>query len=163
MWLHDRLGQVVDAARFLSRLPLPGGREGGTPLAVTLRAAPLAGVLIAAGPALLLWGGSSAGLPSLAAATLALVALIAVTGGLHEDGLADVADGFGGGATVSRKLAIMRDSRIGSYGTLAVGAALLLRVATLQGLVERAGPRGAALAPRSRRTSLLGMPDGARE
>ncbi len=146
MWLRDRAEQVIDAARFLSRLPLPQTSTPSGPLAATLRAAPIAGVLIGAGPALLLLVGSCAGLPSLAAAGLAVTALIVVTGGLHEDGLADVADGFGGGPTVSRKLSIMRDSRIGTYGTLALGAALLLRVAALQGLVEQAGAGAAALA-----------------
>lgn len=146
MWLQDRTQQVLDAARFLSRLPLPGTEHHVADLALTLRAAPVAGVLIAAGPALLLWVASGAGLPSLPAAALAVTALVAVTGGLHEDGLADVADGFGGGATVSRKLAIMRDSRIGAYGTLAIGLSLLLRVAALQALVDRFGAGSAALA-----------------
>ena len=60
------------------------------------------------------------GLPPLASALLALLAAAWVTGGLHEDGLADTADGFGGGADKSRKLEIMRDSRIGSYGVIAL-------------------------------------------
>lgn len=141
------LGQILDATRFLSRLPVrPLGGEPDGELAVALRAAPWAGVLIGAGPALVLVLGSRFGLPSLAAVTLAVTALIAATGGLHEDGLADVADGFGGGATVSRKLAIMRDSRIGTFGALALGAGFLLRVAALQGLAERNGAGAAALA-----------------
>ena len=53
---------------------------------------------------------------------------IIATGALHEDGLADVADGFGGGRDRINKLAIMRDSRIGSYGGLALGLSLLLRI-----------------------------------
>lgn len=56
----------------------------------------------------------------MAAAFLALAASAIVTGALHEDGLADVADGFGGGKTVERKIEIMRDSQIGAYGTLAL-------------------------------------------
>ena len=108
MTARDGLRQVLDAVRFLSRLPLPqgGGTEGA--LGTVLQAAPWAGVLIGAGPALVLVGGSHLGLPAFAAAALAVTALIVATGGLHEDGLADMADGFGGGATVSRKLAIMR-------------------------------------------------------
>src|SRR3546814_6586134 len=62
----------------------------------------------------------SLALPPFAAAIIALAFAILVTGGLHEDGLADVADGFGGGHDKARKLAIMRDSRIGTYGVLAL-------------------------------------------
>jgi adenosylcobinamide-GDP ribazoletransferase len=51
---------------------------------------------------------------------MALLVGVLATGGLHEDGLADLADGFGGGRTRERKLEIMRDSRIGSYSTLAL-------------------------------------------
>ena len=58
---------------------------------------------------------------------LALAALAATTGALHEDGLADVADGFGGGRTIERKLEIMRDSRIGAYGGTALCLSLLAR------------------------------------
>ncbi|MDX7952310.1 adenosylcobinamide-GDP ribazoletransferase [Lichenihabitans sp. Uapishka_5] len=145
MTFEDRIGQVLGAARFLSRLPLPETAAPLPSLAVTLRAAPVAGLLIAAGPALVLVLAARFGLPSLAVAALAIAALVVVTGGLHEDGLADVADGFGGGRTVTRKLAIMRDSRIGSYGALALGLALVLRVAALQGLIGRVGPGAAAL------------------
>jgi adenosylcobinamide-GDP ribazoletransferase len=54
-----------------------------------------------------------------------------VTGALHEDGLADTADGFGGGATRERKLEIMRDSRIGAFGAVALALSILIRVAAL--------------------------------
>jgi adenosylcobinamide-GDP ribazoletransferase len=64
-----------------------------------------------------------------------------VTGALHEDGLADTADGLGGGATRERKLEIMRDSRIGTYGVAALAFSILLRVATLAAL-----PPGLAVA-----------------
>ncbi|MFT9424156.1 MAG: adenosylcobinamide-GDP ribazoletransferase [Acetobacter syzygii] len=69
-------------------------------------------------------------LPALAAAGLALVCQSALTGGLHEDGLADMADGCGGN-TVERRLAIMRDSRIGSYGVIALCLSLLVRASAL--------------------------------
>lgn len=58
---------------------------------------------------------------------------VLVTGGFHEDGLADTADGLGGGATPERRLAIMKDSRIGTYGALALGLVTALRVAALAG------------------------------
>jgi adenosylcobinamide-GDP ribazoletransferase len=62
---------------------------------------------------------------------LAVTASIAITGALHEDGLADTADGLGGGRTPEARLAIMKDSRLGTYGALAIGISLALRVAAL--------------------------------
>jgi adenosylcobinamide-GDP ribazoletransferase len=61
------------------------------------------------------------------------------TGALHEDGLADVADGFGGGTTRERRLEIMRDSRIGAYGGAALVLALALRIGALATLLDRTG------------------------
>jgi adenosylcobinamide-GDP ribazoletransferase len=75
-------------------------------------------------------------LPPFLAAALAVAALAAITGALHEDGLADVADGFGGGRTREAKLAIMRDSRVGSYGVVALALSLMLRVGALAALTE---------------------------
>jgi len=69
-------------------------------------------------------------------AMLALMALAATTGAFHEDGLADVADGFGGGRTIERKLEIMRDSRIGAYGGVALCLSLLGRWAALTALLR---------------------------
>jgi adenosylcobinamide-GDP ribazoletransferase len=106
--------------------------------AEALRALPLAGASIGGIGALALALSRGLGLPPLVAATLSVAALITVTGGLHEDGLADAADGFGGGGTPARKLEIMRDSRLGSYGGLALGLSLLLRVFVLAALAERA-------------------------
>src|ERR1700729_3582730 len=67
-------------------------------------------------------------------AEIALAATVLVTGALHEDGLADTADGFGGGTTREQKLDIMRDSHIGVYGVCALALSLLLRVAALGSL-----------------------------
>jgi adenosylcobinamide-GDP ribazoletransferase len=66
-------------------------------------------------------------LPASIAILLAMVAGVLVTGAFHEDGLADTADGFGGGWTVEDKLRIMKDSRLGSYGALSLGLVLLLK------------------------------------
>lgn len=76
------------------------------------------------------------GLAPLLCAVLTIAATLLVTGALHEDGLADTADGFGGGTTRERKLAIMRDSRIGTYGVCALFVALSVRVASLTILAE---------------------------
>jgi adenosylcobinamide-GDP ribazoletransferase len=66
-------------------------------------------------------------LPASIAILLAMVAGVLVTGAFHEDGLADTADGFGGGRTIEDKLRIMKDSRLGSYGALSLGLVLLLK------------------------------------
>jgi adenosylcobinamide-GDP ribazoletransferase len=124
--------QLVVGFLFLTRLRLPAP-DHWPPDAVA-RAAwafPVVGV------ALGLLGGAVAlaalrlGLPPAAAALLGLGAAMLATGALHEDGLADTVDGFGGGQTPEDKLRIMRDSRVGSYGVLALLIALGLRTAAL--------------------------------
>ena len=98
------------------------------------------------GAAVLLLSGGLLGLPPTVAVLLALAATIACGGALHEDGLADIADGFGGGTTRQRKLDIMRDSRIGTFGTLALVLSVLVRAGALIGLAARYGLGGGALA-----------------
>lgn len=89
------------------------------------------------------WGASPLG--ALLAAVLGTAATVWLTGAFHEDGLADTADGLGGGATRERALAIMKDSRIGSYGAVTLVLVLLLKVALLA-LLVRHGATGAAAA-----------------
>jgi adenosylcobinamide-GDP ribazoletransferase len=123
------------AAGFLTRLPLglPPSPRRGT-LAQAAWAFPLVGIAVG------LLGGvayslvAAAHVPPLAAALTAVAVTILVTGALHEDGLADMADGLGGGADVERKLAIMRDHHIGSYGVLALVLSVGLRAAALAAL-----------------------------
>ncbi len=91
-----------------------------------LWAYPLVGVVVGGIGMLAFWAAHSLG--TLPAAILAVTAQIFATGALHEDGLADTADGFGGGHTRERKLEIMRDSRVGSYGVLALVLVTLMRV-----------------------------------
>jgi adenosylcobinamide-GDP ribazoletransferase len=74
------------------------------------------------------------GVPSLAAAALALGAGAALTGALHEDGLADVGDGFGGGRDRAAKLSIMRDSRLGTYGMIVLLVGFIARASALASL-----------------------------
>jgi adenosylcobinamide-GDP ribazoletransferase len=106
---------------FLTRLPLEPETALPPPaLAAAGRAFPVAGLLVGVivGAVLVLavWLGA----PAAVAALLGVAAGLGLTGALHEDGLADIADGFGGGASRERKLEIMRDSRIGTYGVLAL-------------------------------------------
>ncbi len=128
------LADVAICLRFFSRLPLPATRRetalGARGFAAAVPLVPVAGALIGCFPALALVAAHSVGLPHPVAALLAVAVLLAVTGALHEDGLADCADGFGGGRTRERKLEIMRDSRIGTYGACALALALALRAAS---------------------------------
>jgi adenosylcobinamide-GDP ribazoletransferase len=115
---------------FFSRLPV-GSSYDLTDFRISAAAWPLAGGVIVLVPAIVLWGAISIGLPSLIGAALALLLAVAITGGLHEDGLADTADGFGGGESRERKLEIMRDSRLGSYGALALIFSVMIRTMSL--------------------------------
>ncbi|HEY7610964.1 MAG TPA: adenosylcobinamide-GDP ribazoletransferase [Alphaproteobacteria bacterium] len=136
------LGQFAAAWTLLSRLPWPFAvpRELGA-IGRGVWAFPIMGALLGALGGGVYWLGRELGLPALVAAALAIGFLAFATGGLHEDGLADTADGFGGGRTREQKLAIMRDSRIGAYGVLALVIATLLRVGALAAM---AGPAGFA-------------------
>jgi adenosylcobinamide-GDP ribazoletransferase len=104
---------------------------------------PLVGLMVGLLGALTYACATALGLPPLPAAVLALAALVWSTGAMHEDGLADLADGFGG-TSRARKLEIMRDPRVGSFGVIAIVLALLARVALLAPLAEPA-PVAAAL------------------
>ena len=127
-WNEARL-----AFMLLSRLPV-GRLQTPPPMADAVWAYPLVGVVVGGLSGLAFSLAARAGLPPLAAALLAIGASVALTGAMHEDGLADMADGFGGGRDLARKLEIMRDSRIGSYGVLVLVLALGLRVSCLAAL-----------------------------
>ena len=103
------------------------------------RALPLAALAIALPAALTLAIFGAAGLAVLVVAALALAVSVAVTGALHEDGLADSADGLFGGRSAERRLEIMKDSRVGSYGAVAIGLSLLLRASALAAIIDTAG------------------------
>jgi adenosylcobinamide-GDP ribazoletransferase len=122
---------------FCTRLPLAHGKpiEAGD-IARASWAMPIAGALVGLIGAAVYWLATAIGLPAWPAAALALAATLLATGCLHEDGLADATDGFGGGATRERKLEIMRDSRIGSYGACALALSLMLRWSALASLAR---------------------------
>ncbi len=133
--------------QFYSRLPVPAGAWTMADLARALRLAPLAGAVIGLiGAVTLFVGAAVLGLPNPIAATLAIAASILATGGLHEDGLADVADGFGGGPTAARKLEIMKDSRIGSFGALALILSVVIKVGAVAYIVLQHGYAGGGVA-----------------
>lgn len=130
--------ELLHSLRFLTRVPIPFANTiDPPPLSQSMRLFPVAGAMIGAAGGAALAGFSYLGLPSLVAAALTMALGLLVTGALHEDGLADTADGFGGGKSRERRLEIMRDSHIGSYGTLALVASMFVRTAcyeTLAGL-----------------------------
>ena len=136
-WLRDIARDLKIAMGFCTRLPI--GREPrtqGTDIAQAAWALPIAGALIGSIGALTYALAHSVGLPPLAAAALTLAATMLATGCLHEDGLADTADGFGGGASRERKLEIMRDSRIGTYGSCILILSVLARAAAVASLAN---------------------------
>jgi len=137
--------------RFWSRLPvppLPGESQShaAPDFRMVPRALPFAALVIALPAALVMLAAGLAGVSGLVGAALALTALALTTGAFHEDGLADTADGLFGGHTVERRLEIMKDSRVGSYGALALGLSLLLRASLLAMILDRSGAWAAAAA-----------------
>lgn len=114
------------AVMFFTRLPV-GAIARAPPLAAATWAFPIAGALHGLVVGIAFVAAIVAGLSPLVAAVLATALGVVASGAFHEDGLADFADGIGGGMTAERKLAIMRDSRIGTYGTLALILAIGLR------------------------------------
>ncbi len=119
MSARARLEELQLGFALLTRLP-PGRLSDTLPsIAEAAWAYPVIGAFVGLVSGAI-YVGTGQVLPTLPAALLAVGAGVLLTGGLHEDGLADVADGFGGGGDVERKLEIMRDSRIGSYGVLAI-------------------------------------------
>ena len=122
---------------LLTRLPVD--IAGTVPLIVIARSSrwfPAVGALVGAMSALVLFLCNLMGLPNIVAVMVAMGVAILLTGALHEDGLADVADGFGGGANREAKLEIMRDSRVGTYGMLALILTVGLKSALLTSLMN---------------------------
>src|SRR3984893_15389891 len=135
--MNDWLDDLRTAVAFLTRLPIPHP-AGPMPqnFVRAHRLFPVVGAAIGATVGLFCLGLRAAGLPDLAAAALALGVGALLTGALHEDGLADVADGFGGGRDVASKLEIMRDSRLGTYGALMLMVSFVTKVAALAALPD---------------------------
>lgn len=133
------LGDIRLCLGLLSRIPLPDrtsderddGKDSGADIARASWAFPAVGALIGAIGAVIFALASQLGVPLWAAALLAVGATAAASGALHEDGLADVADGFAGAFAREDKLAIMRDSRNGTFGTITLILSVGLRGAAL--------------------------------
>ncbi|TPL01658.1 adenosylcobinamide-GDP ribazoletransferase [Mesorhizobium sp. B2-4-14] len=130
------LDDVALCLVFFTRLPLPILDFRGRSLAAAIWAAPVAGIVVGLIGAIVFATAERFGLAMGPAAALGLVSTVITTGCLHEDGLSDVADGFGGGKSRGRKLEIMRDSRIGAYGAVALALSLLIRWNVLSEFVD---------------------------
>ena len=133
------------ALQFFTRVPLPRrlARQVGYSLEMqqaSLAYFPLVGVLVGAVGALCFVAAlhllPDVGATPWVAAVLSVVATVMLTGAFHEDGLADLADGLGGHVSRARALEIMKDSRLGSYGAIALGLSLLLRIGLIVALAQ---------------------------
>ena len=142
-WLDD----FKTAVAFLTRLPMPHP-DGAMPsnFVRAHRMFPVVGALIGAAVGLLCLGLRHVGVPDLAAAALALGASAILTGALHEDGIADVADGFGGGRDQNAKLEIMRDSRLGTYGAMILLVSFAAKLSALAAIPDSYLVQGLAAA-----------------
>jgi adenosylcobinamide-GDP ribazoletransferase len=123
--------QFMLATAVLTRLPVASPTEEEATVAEASWAFPAVGAGIGMIAAVVFFLASSIGLGTWPSALLALFAAVVVTGALHEDGLADTTDGFGGGADREQKLAIMHDSRHGTYAMLALIFSIGLRAGAL--------------------------------
>jgi adenosylcobinamide-GDP ribazoletransferase len=133
----DALHDFKVALIFLTRVPIRVARPcRAEDLAGSAPMFPVVGALLGLAGGLAYALAWHLGLTSFLAALTAIAAVALLTGAMHEDGLADVADGFGGGRTRGDTLRIMRDSRIGTFGALALLLAVLARTGALANLAE---------------------------
>jgi adenosylcobinamide-GDP ribazoletransferase len=135
MWHELRLFLI--AVQFLTRVPVPAW-VGWKPewLHDSARHFPAVGLAVGGFGAVVLWAAAH-GWPAPVTVLLSMAATVWLTGAFHEDGLADTCDGLGGAVGRERALAIMKDSRLGSYGALGLLLVLALKAAALHGLATR--------------------------
>ena len=122
------------AVQFLTRLPVPAHNiYSPARMAASVGYYPIVGVLVG-GASAIVFAAADAVFPQALAVVLAIAAGLLLTGAFHEDGLADTFDGVGGGSTRDKTLDIMRDSRLGTYGTLALIITLAAKAGALAAL-----------------------------
>ncbi|MEP7103049.1 MAG: adenosylcobinamide-GDP ribazoletransferase [Burkholderiales bacterium] len=145
------------ALQFLTRVPSPAW-VGFEPdwLNQSARHFPLVGLLVGAFAALVLWAAGFV-FPPAVAVGLSMAGSLLLTGGFHEDGLADTADALGGAVSRERALAIMKDSRIGSYGALALILVLGLKAAVLSAMLPALAMPALLLAHTASRAAAVGL------
>ncbi len=132
--VREELRSLLTAMQYFTRVPAPAwiGHEPGQ-LNRAARYFPAIGLLVGITAALVIYAASRV-LPMSLAVLLSVVVTTCMTGAFHEDGLADTFDGLGGSATRERALAIMKDSRLGTYGTAALVLTLALKAMALTAL-----------------------------
>jgi len=155
---RSRLGELAEALGLLSRLPLGWFAPSAPPSARVMWAFPLVGLIL---------GGLAGGVylfavrlglsPGLAAAW-AVAAGVLLSGALHEDGLADAADGLGAEGSAERRLAILRDPRAGNYAVLALILSVAIRLAALAALAPAGAAKALMVAGIGGRTAMIGLP-----
>lgn len=135
VWNH-----FLTAIMLLTRLPV--GRwctYSADAIAASVAYFPAVGAVVGAAGALVL-GAAAATLPPKVAILLSMAATVLLTGAYHEDGLADAADGIFGGQNPARRLEIMKDSRLGSFGALALWFGLTAKFVLLESILSRGLP-----------------------
>jgi adenosylcobinamide-GDP ribazoletransferase len=142
--LARALTETAQCLRFYTRLPVPALPWEDDPHALPdfsrmTRMLPVAGLIVGCVGAIAFALPFLLGLGSFISAAIAIAALTFATGAFHEDGLADTFDAFGGGTTRERKLEIMKDSRIGTFGGAALMLGLILRIALIAALADALG------------------------
>jgi adenosylcobinamide-GDP ribazoletransferase len=148
---------VLVATAFLTRLPVRIEATAAD-VRVATRWFPLVGATLGVTAAVLSLALARANVPALLAATLLTACGAWVTGAMHLDGLADMADGFGGGRSKDDVLRIMRDPRVGSFGAVALIVVIGLKIAALATLIERQVGAGALIvAPTLSRWSVAAL------
>lgn len=130
MSIKHEIRLVLVATQFLTRIPVKLNQYQPQWLHQSSRHFPAVGIIVGVLCALVYWLTSIAVNP-LVAAVVSTAFGIKLTGAFHEDGLADTCDGLGGGLTRERTLSIMKDSRLGTYGTLGLVSALLIKISLL--------------------------------
>ena len=134
--MRAEIATFLLAVQFLTRLPVRStGIYSETRMAASVRYYPLVGLLVGSVCAAF-YAASLLILPSNTSVLLAIAVGLFFTGAFHEDGLADTFDGIGGGLTREKSLQIMKDSRLGTYGTLALVVMLALKAGSLMGLSQ---------------------------
>ena len=156
----NQFAEFAAAVRFLSLLPVPGStqlfnkNESAPQIVVGCEYFPVVGMLLA----VLLWAFTlilTPLVPQLVLAALLVAALVILTGGLHLDGLMDTCDGLFGSSTRERRLEIMHDSRVGSFGVLAGICMLLLKFTLFASLAVHALPLALLIALPSARWAMV--------
>jgi adenosylcobinamide-GDP ribazoletransferase len=147
--------RFLAALRFLTVIPVPGTRgTGEAELAGSVPFFPVVGLLLGSAAAIAAWG-LSLGAPPLVSSAVIVVVLLAFSGGLHIDGLADAADGLLSARPRERALEIMQDSHVGALGVVAIVGVLLVKFASLASLPPGSLWRAAFLMPVAGRCALV--------